>query len=87
MLCFSWERVVEHEYSLHFGSGPKVTPPHQDAVQRLREMPPNWGLEHDEDLAQFLGGHVEVDNEHLGSIKNYVESINVSSYCVSLSFT
>ena len=47
-------------------------------------MPANWTLDHDEDLAQFLSDHVEVDNENLGSIKNFVESIDVSSFCVSL---
>ncbi len=52
------------------------------ATQRLKEMPANWTLEHDEDLASFLSGHVEVDSESLGSIKNYVESIDVSSFCV-----
>lgn len=62
-----------------------MAPAHAEAVRRLHEMPPNWAIEHDEDLAQFLGGHVEVDNEHLGSIKNYVESVNVSSLCVSTS--
>ena len=56
-------------------------------VEKLQEMPANWTLDHDEDLAQFLSDHVEVDNENLGSIKNFVESIDVSSFCVRFCIT
>ena len=81
---FSWEDAVVHDYALQLENTSRMVPPDVNAVEKLKEMPPNWTLDHDEDLATFLSGHVEVDNENLGSIKNYVESIDVSSFCVSI---
>ncbi len=72
-----------HSYALKLDKGSPLVPRDREAVERLKEMPPNWALDHDEDLASFLSSHLEVDNENLGSIKNYVESIDVSSNCVS----
>ena len=62
---------------------PLPCPTDNEAVDRLRSLPRNWGLEHDEDLSQFLCKHIEKDNENLGSIKNYVDSVDVSSFSVS----
>ena len=81
---FSWDDAVAHDYALQLENTSLLVPNDANAVHKLQEMPPNWTLDHDEDLAAFLSGHVEVDNENLGSIKNYVESIDVSSFCVSL---
>ena len=82
-MLFSWEDAVVHEYALKLEDRSSLVPCDGNAVDKLKEMPANWTLDHDEDLAMFLSGHVEVDNENLGSIKNYVESIDVSSFCVS----
>ena len=71
-----------HDYALKLEDRSSLVPPDANAVEKLKEMPANWTLDHDEDLAMFLSGHVEVDNENLGSIKNYVESIDVSTFCV-----
>lgn len=81
----SWEEVVENSYALHLGSGSSTEPADAAAVERLRQVPPNWSLDHDEDLAHFLCCHVETDNENLGSIKNYVESVDVSTFSVGSS--
>ena len=60
-----------------------MSPIHEEASERLRNVPPNWTLEHDGDLANFLCVHTEQENENLGSIKNYVEAIDVSTFAVS----
>ena len=78
-----WEEVVENAYALHLGSTAAVEREDSAVVDRLRSFPSNWSQDHDEELAQFLCCHLETDNENLGSIKNYVESIDVSSYSVS----
>ena len=45
-------------------------------------MPPTWTYECDEDLIHFLYDHLGKEDENLGSVKQYVESIDVSSYTV-----
>ena len=55
-----------------------------EAVEKFRSVPSNWSIDHDEDLAQFLCAHTDADNENLGSVKNYVESISVSTFSVSI---
>lgn len=83
-MYFSWEDVVENSYALQLKSKRlKNVPVHLEGRQKLQYVPPNWSIEHDEDLAQFLCAHTERDNDNLGSIKNYVESVDVSSYSVS----
>ena len=78
---------MENEYSL-LGSArarlPAMPAPQTDAMERLCSVPSNWTIEHDENLAQFLCCHLEVQNDQLGSIKDYVESIDVSSFSVSI---
>ncbi len=89
-LFFSrWEEVVESTHSLSAQSARMraTAAASSDRPKRLgplQVVPPNWTIEHDEDLAQFIGSHMDTDNEHLGSIKNYVNSIHVSSFCVSI---
>lgn len=46
-------------------------------------MPPTWTYECDEDLVHFLYDHIGKEDENLGSVKQYVDSIDVSSYTVS----
>ena len=60
----------------------QITAPDQAAVAALRAVPDGWTLDHDETLAQFLTTFSESDNDNLGSIKNFVEAIEVSSHTV-----
>ncbi|XP_013403036.1 E3 ubiquitin-protein ligase HECTD3 isoform X2 [Lingula anatina] len=76
-----WEDVVEDSYSLRCGRVTEVAPPDMEAVKRLQTIPPNWSIDYDEELVKFLTEHAEPDNDHLGSVRNYVESIEVSSFC------
>ncbi|XP_041475804.1 E3 ubiquitin-protein ligase HECTD3-like [Lytechinus variegatus] len=76
---FSWEEVIEVTYSLRIGKLPTVRPAHMEGVENLRTVPPVWSLECDEELARFLGEHTDHENEKLGSVKQYVESVDVSS--------
>lgn len=48
----------------------------------LSYVPPTWTYECDEDLVHFLYDHLGKEDENLGSVKQYVESIDVSSYTV-----
>ncbi|NXT45797.1 HECD3 ligase, partial [Pluvianellus socialis] len=43
-------------------------------------VPPTWTYECDEDLVHFLYDHIGKEDENLGSVKQYVDSIDVSSY-------
>jgi len=74
--------VVEHEYALRLAPACSPAPPDPEAVARLRALAPRWAMEQDEDLAQFLGKHVDPGASSLGSIKDYVDSIDVSSKSV-----
>lgn len=76
-----WEDVVEYNYSLKLSSFAEVASASPDAVKRLRDVPSSWVLDHDEELAKFLCDHTRNDNEYLGSVRNYVDSIQVSSFC------
>ncbi|XP_075791963.1 E3 ubiquitin-protein ligase HECTD3 isoform X1 [Pelodiscus sinensis] len=75
-----WEQVVDLTYSLRLGAKPKAMEPDEAAVQKLRCVPPTWSYECDEDLVRFLYDHLGKEDENLGSVKQYVESIDVSSY-------
>ena len=61
----------------------KIEPPDEEAVSRLRALLPGWTLEHDVAMVKLMSQHLPPDNEQLGTIKTYVESIDVSSFCVS----
>nr|XP_014426092.1 E3 ubiquitin-protein ligase HECTD3 [Pelodiscus sinensis] len=78
--CCRWEQVVDLTYSLRLGAKPKAMEPDEAAVQKLRGVPPTWSYECDEDLVRFLYDHLGKEDENLGSVKQYVESIDVSSY-------
>lgn len=76
----SWEKVVEHEFVLKLGQNTcVVASPDDQMINLLRSVPANWTIHHDEVLAQFLCQHIEKENINLGCIKDYVESIDVSS--------
>ena len=82
----SWEDVVTHHFSLDLRKkNINVVLPDEAAVERLRHVPKTWTMEHDEALVRLMSKHLSPDNEQLGSIKNYVESIDVSSFIVSIS--
>ncbi|CAN2390345.1 HECT domain containing E3 ubiquitin protein ligase 3, partial [Pristimantis euphronides] len=74
-----WEDVVDAAYSAHLGRKPRITEADVEAVQKLRLVPPSWTYEGDEDLAHFLYERVGKEDESLGNMKQFVESINVSS--------
>ena len=46
-------------------------------------MPPTWTYESDEDLVHFFYDHIGKEDENLGSVKQCVTSIDVSSCSVS----
>ncbi|XP_032047895.1 E3 ubiquitin-protein ligase HECTD3 [Aythya fuligula] len=75
-----WEQVVDLTYSLRLGAKPKPMEQDEAAVERLRFVPPTWTYECDEDLVHFLYDHIGKEDENLGSVKQYVDSIDVSSY-------
>nr|XP_015210635.1 PREDICTED: E3 ubiquitin-protein ligase HECTD3 [Lepisosteus oculatus] len=77
--CTRWEQVVDAEYSLHLGIRPRIAEQDPAGVQKLRYVPPTWTFECDEDLVHYFYDHVGKEDENLGSVKQSVESIDVSS--------
>ncbi|KAL0966987.1 hypothetical protein UPYG_G00303120 [Umbra pygmaea] len=77
--CDRWEQVVDVENTLHIGSKPKIAECDQEAVQKLRYVPPTWTFECDEDLVHYFYDHIGKEDENLGSVKQCVTSIDVSS--------
>ncbi|XP_076441534.1 E3 ubiquitin-protein ligase HECTD3-like [Babylonia areolata] len=78
----TWEEVVDGRYALQFQSHkPPALPADGAAVQQLSSIPQVWSMEHDEALVQLMAQHIHRDNDALGAIKNYVEHVDVSSYC------
>ncbi|CAM4592534.1 hypothetical protein PO909_030865 [Leuciscus waleckii] len=77
--CSRWEQVVDVENSLHMGAKPKVAEPDESAVRKLRYVPPTWMFECDEDLVHYFYDHIGKEDENLGSVKQCVTSIDVSS--------
>ncbi|XP_075877887.1 E3 ubiquitin-protein ligase HECTD3 isoform X1 [Nelusetta ayraudi] len=80
--CNRWEQVVNVESALCLGSKPKIAERDDSAVQKLRFIPPTWTYECDEDLVHFLYDHIGKEDENLGSVKQCVNSIDVSSFTV-----
>ncbi|XP_056389086.1 E3 ubiquitin-protein ligase HECTD3 [Hyla sarda] len=74
-----WEEVVDATYSMFLGRKPRIADPDAEAVQKLLFIPPSWTYECDEDLIHFLYERVGKEDESLGNMKQFVESINVSS--------
>jgi E3 ubiquitin-protein ligase HECTD3 len=75
---------VVHHFSLDLRKkSVNVILPDVEAVARLQNLPQNWTIEHDEALVRLMSKYLSPENEQLGSIKNYVDSIDVSSFTVS----
>ncbi|XP_059419640.1 E3 ubiquitin-protein ligase HECTD3-like isoform X2 [Carassius carassius] len=77
--CSRWEQVVDVENCLHMGVKPKVAEPDEGAVRKLRYVPPTWTFECDEDLVHYFYDQIGKEDENLGSVKQCVTSIDVSS--------
>lgn len=77
--CNRWEQVIDIENALHLGAKPKVAERDEAATQKLRYVPPTWTYECDEDLVHYFYEHIGKEDENLGSVKQCVTSIDVSS--------
>ncbi|KAK9538818.1 hypothetical protein VZT92_003967 [Zoarces viviparus] len=77
--CNRWEQVVSVENALYMGSKPQIAECDDAAVQKLRYVPPTWAYECDEDLVHYFYDHIGKEDENLGSVKQCVTSIDVSS--------
>lgn len=89
IVCFTlfhrWQDVVVHHFSLDLRKkSVYVVSPDAEAVTRLQNLPKNWTVEHDEALVRLMSKYLSPENDQLGSIKNYVDSIDVSTYTVSI---
>ncbi|KAL3869955.1 hypothetical protein ACJMK2_042575 [Sinanodonta woodiana] len=77
----NWEEVVEYTCSVAFpNKSLEIVPPDEHAVKKLRDIPVNWTIEHDEALVRLMSHHISPESDQLGIFKDYVESIDVSSY-------
>uniref|UniRef100_A0A3Q3LEJ3 HECT domain containing 3 n=1 Tax=Mastacembelus armatus TaxID=205130 RepID=A0A3Q3LEJ3_9TELE len=77
--CNRWEQVVDVENAVYIGSKPKIAECDTAAVDKLRYVPPTWTYECDEDLVHYFYDHIGKEDENLGSVKQCVTSIDVSS--------
>uniref|UniRef100_A0A8C9XY72 HECT domain containing 3 n=1 Tax=Sander lucioperca TaxID=283035 RepID=A0A8C9XY72_SANLU len=84
--CNRWEQVVSVENALYIGSKPQIAECDDAAVQKLRYVPPTWVYECDEDLVHYFHNHIEKEDEILGSLKQCVTSIDVSSCSIHALF-
>lgn len=76
-----WQDLVAHHFLLDLRKkSVHIVPPDIEAVTRLQNVPKNWTIDHDEALVRLMSKCLSPENEQLGSIKNYVDSIDVSSY-------
>ncbi|XP_046853196.1 E3 ubiquitin-protein ligase HECTD3-like [Xenia sp. Carnegie-2017] len=77
-----WEDVIDNSYSLKISLNKKTLQRQADleAMKKLKIPPPNWSLELDEELGRFICENVNIQKEEaLGTLSQYVESIEVSS--------
>ncbi|XP_048844617.1 E3 ubiquitin-protein ligase HECTD3 [Brienomyrus brachyistius] len=77
--CSRWEQVVDAELSMRLGSRPCIAERDEAALRKLRYVPPTWTFECDEDLIHFYYEHVGKEDENLGSVRQCVMSMDVSS--------
>jgi hypothetical protein len=87
-MIFSWEEIVEHEYALRLAKVCCPAAADDAAVDKCSKLPVNWTFAHYEQVARLLSKH-GLDNSvcggiDLGSVKEYVESLEVSS-CTDVS--
>uniref|UniRef100_A0A7N8XDQ5 HECT domain containing 3 n=1 Tax=Mastacembelus armatus TaxID=205130 RepID=A0A7N8XDQ5_9TELE len=85
--CNRWEQVVDVENAVYIGSKPKIAECDTAAVDKLRYVPPTWTYECDEDLVHYFYDHIGKEDENLGSVKQCVTSIDVSSCSVTSCLT
>jgi len=81
ILIADWEQLVEYSFALRLAKLPPVTRVHEQASQRLRELAPKWRRECDEALVRFLYDKGGCDNINLANVKDYIESVEVSTSC------
>uniref|UniRef100_H3ASF9 HECT domain E3 ubiquitin protein ligase 3 n=1 Tax=Latimeria chalumnae TaxID=7897 RepID=H3ASF9_LATCH len=79
----SWEQVADAVYSVRLGAKPRIVAGDEAAIEKLRHVPLTWNYKCDEDLVHYFYEHIAREDENLGSIKQYVDSVDVSSYTVS----
>jgi len=80
-----WEDVVEHEHALRLRKTCQTAPSDQRAVDQLRHNPPGWSQAHYEQLAQLLSKLTTESGDsiaNLGDVKQYIDSLSVSSQSV-----
>ncbi|XP_049602733.1 E3 ubiquitin-protein ligase HECTD3 isoform X1 [Syngnathus scovelli] len=77
--CNRWEHVVDVENAVFLGNKPKIAEPDAAVVEKLRYVPPTWTYECDEDLVHYFYDHIGKEDENLGSLKQCVTNIDVSS--------
>jgi E3 ubiquitin-protein ligase HECTD3 len=78
----NWECAVDTYYSLKILQNAEILREQADlkAMNKLKYPPQNWMLECDEELARFISENVSIQREtSLGTLSQYVESIQVSS--------
>jgi hypothetical protein len=59
--------------------------PNLELMKSISEVPKNWSIEHDEDLAELLKEAVNTDMP--GSIRNLIKSVSVSTQRVNIVFS
>ena len=84
-MLISWEEVVEHHYAVCLKKL-EVAPQDEEIVEKLHTVLPNWTLENDEALVQLMANSMNQNSQYLGSLANFVDFVDVSSYCISVSF-
>lgn len=75
---------MEAQYSICLGSKPHLAPTDELTSTELQTSPLNWTRECDEQLVNFLCEVVELENDNMGVVKDYVDAIEVSTSCVSM---
>lgn len=82
-VCSSWEEIVEHEYALRLAKVCCAAAADDAAVDKLSLPPVNWTFGHYEQMSKLLSKHGSensvIGGIDLGSVKEYVESLEVSS--------
>jgi len=76
-----WDQLVEYSFALKISPLPPVVKVHEQASERLSKLPPKWRREMDEALVRFLYDKGGCDNINLANVKDYIESVEVSTSC------
>ena len=85
---FSWLDVVDFTNSLKpTATRPSLRPAYTEIVEKLRVPPPNWSIEHDESLCQFMQGDGKTPSSRVGILSQYIDNLTVSTFAVSNVYT